>query len=107
MPLASNPLHLRPDHARPEKLVYLCDWLPPDFGAVGQYSLLFARVRAAAGEEVTLAGLSSPAYSVVDEAPGAGRLRIVRLRTAVYDKGNFRRRALWTLRTNLSLVWRL
>ena len=25
------------------RLVYLCDWLPPDFGAVGQYSLLFAR----------------------------------------------------------------
>ena len=45
-------------------LVYLCDWLPPDFGAVGQYSLLFARERAAAGEEVVLAGLSSTASSV-------------------------------------------
>lgn len=85
------------------RLVYLCDWLPPDFGAVGQYSLLFARERAAAGEEVTLAGLSSTADSEETE----GRLRIVRLRTAVSDKGNFRRRALWTLRTNLSLVWRL
>jgi hypothetical protein len=38
---------------------------------------------------------------------GAGRLRTVRLRAAVYDKADFRRRALWTARTNLSLVWRL
>lgn len=89
------------------RLVYLCDWLPPDFGAVGQYSLLFARERAAAGEEVTLAGLSSTADSVAEETPGAGRLRILRLRAAVYDKADFRRRAWWTARTNLSLVWRL
>jgi len=89
------------------RLVYLCDWLPPDFGAVGQYSLLFARRRAAAGEEVTLAGLSSTADSIEEEAVGAGRLRIVRLRATVYDRANFRRRALWTLRTNLSLVRRL
>jgi hypothetical protein len=91
-------------------LVYLCDWLPPDFGAVGQYSLLFARERAAAGEEVTLAGLSSTADSVEEEVAStekAGRLRIVRLRATVYDRANFRRRALWTARTNLSLIWRL
>jgi hypothetical protein len=93
--------------ASPRRLVSLCDWLPPDFGAVGQYSLLFARRRAAAGEEVTLAGLSSTAGSIVDEPLGAGRLRIVRLRATVYDKTSVRRRALWTVRTNLSLVWRL
>ena len=63
-----------------KSLVYLCDWLPPDFGAVGQYSLLFARERAAAGEDVVLAGLSSTASSVEEESVGAGRLRIVRLR---------------------------
>jgi peptidoglycan/LPS O-acetylase OafA/YrhL len=89
------------------RLVYLCDWLPPDFGAVGQYSLLFARRRAAAGEEVTLAGLSSTADSLTEETVAEGTLRIVRLRTTVYDKANFRRRALWTLRTNVSLLWRL
>jgi hypothetical protein len=93
--------------ADPRRLVYLCDWLPPDFGAVGQYSLLFARRRAAAGEEVTLAGLSSTAGSITEEAIGAGRLRIVRLPATLYDRANFRRRALWTLRTNLALVWRL
>ena len=54
------------------RLVYLCDWLPPDFGAVGQYSLLFARERAAAGEDVVLAGLSSTAASIEEERPGRG-----------------------------------
>jgi hypothetical protein len=93
--------------SRPHRLVYLCDWLPPDFGAVGQYSLLFARERAAAGEDVTLGGLSATAGSVEEEAIGTGRLRTVRLRSALYDKGDLRRRALWTARTNLSLVWRL
>jgi hypothetical protein len=89
------------------RLVYLCDWLPPDFGAVGQYSLLFARERAARGEDVVLAGLSSTADSVEEERPGAGRLRIVRLRATVYDRADFRTRALWTARTDLGLVWRL
>jgi hypothetical protein len=93
--------------SRAHRLVYLCDWLPPDFGAVGQYSLLFARERAAAGEEVLLGGLSSAADSQEEMAVGTGRLCIVRLRAAAYDKADFRRRALWTARTGLSLVWRL
>lgn len=89
------------------RLVYLCDWLPPDFGAVGQYSLLFARERAARGEDVVLAGLSSTASSVEEERPGAGRLRIVRVRARLYDRANLRVRALWTARTDLALLWRL
>jgi hypothetical protein len=89
------------------RLVYLCDWLPPDFGAVGQYSLLFARERAAAGEDVVLAGLSSTGDSVEEERPGAGRLRIIRLHARPYDRSDFRTRALWTARTNLSLIRRL
>ncbi|HEY4589346.1 MAG TPA: hypothetical protein VII86_08950, partial [Thermoanaerobaculia bacterium] len=89
------------------RLVYLCDWLPPDFGAVGQYSLLFARERAAQGDDVVLAGLSSTADSVAEERPGEGRLRIVRRRAATYDRADFRTRALWTARTDLGLVWRL
>ncbi len=87
------------------RLVYLCDWLPPDFGAVGQYSLLFARQRAAQGDDVVLAGLSSTADSVEEERLGEGRLRIVRRRAALYDRANFRARALWTARTDLGLVW--
>ncbi len=89
------------------RLVYLCDWLPPDFGAVGQYSLLFARERAARGEDVILAGLSSTGASVNEEQPGAGRLRIVRLRAPAYDRSDLRGRALWTARTNLALLWNL
>jgi hypothetical protein len=89
------------------RLLYLCDWLPPDFGAVGQYSLLFARERAAAGEDVVLAGLSSAADSVDEERPGTGCLRIVRVRARTYDRSDFRTRALWTMRTDLALLWRL
>jgi hypothetical protein len=87
------------------RLVYLCDWLPPDFGAVGQYSLLFARERAASGEDVVLVGLSSGDSSVEMEAPGEGRLRIVRLRAPAYDRANLRTRAFWTARTNFGLLW--
>ena len=89
------------------RLLYLCDWLPPDFGAVGQYSLLFARQRAGAGEDVVLAGLSSSADSEETLEAGAGRLRVVRVRRPLYDRGDFRRRAWWTLGTNLALLWRV
>ncbi len=89
------------------RLVYLCDWLPPDFGAVGQYSQLFARERAAAGEEVVLAGLSSTASSVESETVGAGRLTTVRLHAPTYDRADFASRARWTLSTNARLLWRL
>lgn len=104
-------MDVTPPSRSPHKLVYLCDWLPPDFGAVGQYALLAARGRAAGGEDVVLAGLSSTADSLVEEPAGAagvgGRLRIVRLRTSLYDRADFRTRALWTARTDLRLVWRL
>src|SRR3982750_2180346 len=96
-----------PMPATPHMLVSLCGGRPPDFGAVGQYSLLFARERASRGEDVVLAGLSSTADSVEEELHGEGRLRIVRRRTATYDRADFRTRALWTARTDLGLVWRL
>jgi hypothetical protein len=87
------------------RLVYLCDWLPPDFGAVGQYSLLFARERASQGDDVVLVGLSSTADSVEEERRGEGLLRIVRRRATTYDRADFRTRALWTARTDLGLLW--
>lgn len=90
------------------RLLYLCDWLPPDFGAVGQYSLLFARQRAAAGENVVLAGLSSAGDSAAGETiDGGGSLRVLRRRAKTYDRSRLRTRALWTLRTNLGLLWRV
>src|SRR6266404_9484376 len=56
-----------------ERLLYLCDWLPPDYGAVGQYSLLFARELAAEGRDVVLAGLSSRATLLGLLAPARSR----------------------------------
>ena len=89
----------------PSNLLYLCDWLPPDFGAVGQYSLQFARERALAGEHVTLVGLSSSNDSDARD-PDASSLRILRVRAPLYDRARFVQRAWWTLRTNLRLLWR-
>jgi hypothetical protein len=85
-------------------LVFLCDWLPPEFGAVGQYCLLRARELAAAGRSVALYGLSSSQDSVTEELSGA--LRIVRLKAPLYDRGSLRQRAWWTLRTGCALLWR-
>lgn len=56
---------------------------------------------------MVLAGLSSTADSVEEERPGAGRLRIVRLRARTYDRADFKTRALWTARTNLAILRRL
>ena len=86
------------------KLLSLTDWLPPDFGAVGQYALAEARRRADAGDEVTLVGLSSAAPSVVEEPVAAGRVRIVRLGLPAYDRSSFARRSLWTASANRRLV---
>ncbi len=86
------------------RLVYLSDWLPPDFGAVGQYALIRASARAAAGDDVALVGLSSTRASVESESMSPGRLRVVRLRRPPYDRGRFGQRASWTLITNLRLV---
>jgi hypothetical protein len=86
------------------RLVSLCDWLPPDFGAVGQHALVQARTQAAAGHDVVLVGLSSASASTEDEGHGSGRLRIVRLRRPPYDRRRLLERAAWTLVTNVRLV---
>jgi hypothetical protein len=86
---------------RPD-LVFLCDWLPPDFGAVGQYALQRARALATEERSVALYGLSSSQSSVTEE----GSLRIVRLKAPIYDRTSRRERAWWTLRTGFALVRR-
>ncbi len=93
------------DGHRRQKVLYLCDWLPPDYGAVGQYSLLFARELAESGHDVVLAGLSSTATSDTLETIGTGRLRQMRLRAAPYDKTALLRRMLWTFGMNTQLLW--
>ena len=92
---------------RRERIVFICDWLPPDYGAVGQYSLLFARELAAAGADVVLGGLSSTADSDVVADLGTGRLREIRIGTAVYEKTANLKRLWWTARTNTRILWRL
>ena len=86
--------------------VYVCDWLPPDFGAVGQYSLLFARKLAAAGERVVLVGLASGGNALSEEQLGAGKLQTVKIAARPYDKTDFARRLLWTIRVNTRLTRR-
>lgn len=95
----------RPSEAA--RLLYICDWLPPDFGAVGQYSVLFARDLAAQGLDVTLAGLSSQGDSDKSEKLGCGRYREIKLAARTYDKTRTTRRLLWTAITNTRLIVRL
>jgi hypothetical protein len=87
------------------RIVMLCDWLPPDFGAVGQYAMTFARDLAGEGHDVALVGFSSHSGSCVEEEVGAGRLRVRRLHRPTYDRTNLLVRAWWTLGSNLALLW--
>lgn len=85
-------------------VVYICDWLPPDFGAVGQYSLTFATEMAERGQHVALIGLSSagPAHETHDV--GRGRLTIHKLHASPCSKARRAERLAWTLRTNSRLL---
>ncbi len=86
-------------------LVYLADWLPPDFGAVGQYAMLACCAAAKSGREVCLIGLTSSVSSTARETFGTGgSLEIRRISAARYDKSNQIRRLLWSARTNWRLV---
>lgn len=86
------------------RLVYICDWLPPDFGAVGQYSLHFAQERVSSGTDVALYGLSSTGDSTIIEQHSLATLKIVRVKASLYDRSNVVRRAWWTLITNLRIL---
>jgi hypothetical protein len=88
-----------------KRLVYICDWLPPDFGAVGQYAVLFAREQAENGSAVTLVGLTTGRSS--REAPkllGEGTLEVVRVHRPAYKKQQFVSRVVWTILSNLALL---
>lgn len=89
------------------KLVYLCDWLPPDFGAVGQYAVMHCRERAALGYDVTLVGLTSGGQaSIEEEQVGPGTVRTLRLPAPPLDRASLGRRLAWTVRTNAMLISR-
>ncbi len=93
------------DPLRERRLVIIADWIPPDFGAVGQYMQMRARALAGLGHEVTLVGLSSTENSTRREAIGQGRLTEVRLLTGAVPRASLVTRLLWTILTNLRLVW--
>src|SRR5215472_1492981 len=88
-----------------KRLVYLCDWLPPDFGAVGQYAMLEAREWAKRGFAVTLVGLTSGASSRGSAEPlGEGSVEIVRVHRRKYQKQRFVERLIWTMFSNVALL---
>ncbi len=92
------------DPLRERRIVIIADWLPPDFGAVGQYMELRARAFAERGHEVTLIGLSSAGDSIRSESLGQGRLTEIRLGARPVPRGSFVARSLWTLWTDLRLL---
>jgi hypothetical protein len=87
------------------RLVYICDWLPPDFGAVGQYSMLFARELARdRGLHVALVGLTSGEKASSIERFERGALEIVKVPVPAYDKARTSARIRWTITTNTKLL---
>ncbi|MGQ0580717.1 MAG: hypothetical protein ACT4O6_02175 [Reyranella sp.] len=92
------------DLASERRVAIIADWLPPDFGAVGQYMQMRARALAEQGHEVTLIGLSSGESSTRQETRGRGSLSEIRLSTRPVPRRSFLARLLWTAATNLRLV---
>ena len=92
------------DVATERRVVIVADWLPPDFGAVGQYMQLRAQALAEQGHDVTLIGLASGAGSVRREARGRGTLTELRLAARPVPRGSLLGRLMWTLWTDLRLV---
>ena len=91
--------------AMTKRLVYICDWLPPDFGAVGQYAVLFARQWASEGWVVTLVGLTSrPSNRQAAEPVGNGSLEVLRIHRHAYKKQKFVARLVWTVISNVLLL---
>lgn len=80
--------------------IIVCDWIPPAFGAVGQYMDQRARKLAAGGEQAVLIGLGETAGSETGE-----NLTIVRLAAPKLPKtASLFRRALWALNNNRRLI---
>ena len=79
--------------------IIVCDWIPPAFGAVGQYQDKRARAQAARGQTSVLIGLGDR-----DEVLREPNLTIVRLAAPqVAKSASLIRRALWALNNS----WRL
>src|SRR5438477_9453483 len=84
---------IRSDGSMTKRLVYICDWLPPDFGAVGQYAVFSARDWAKEGWAVTLVGLTSGRSSRQPVEPvGGGSVEVIKVHRRAYPKQKFARR---------------
>lgn len=92
------------DVSSERRLVIIADWLPPDFGAVGQYMQMRARTLAERGHDVTLVGLSSVASSITQRAIGAGSLEEIRLYAQPVPRTSLVGRLAWTIWSDLRLV---
>jgi glycosyltransferase involved in cell wall biosynthesis len=92
------------DPAKEPRIVIIADWLPPDFGAVGQYMLMRAQALAEQGHDVTLVGLSNAPGSTIQQLRGKGRLTEIRLSAKPVPRGSLVGRMLWTIATNLRLI---
>lgn len=92
--------------ARPagQKIVLICDWLPPDFGAVGQYTLQRGEQLAREGHQVTVIGFSSQVFTPDGVDQSTGLLTVLRVHCGTYDKNSLLKRALWTLTANIKLL---
>ena len=98
--LAKSPF----DPVKEPKIVIIADWLPPDFGAVGEYMQMRAQALAERGHDVTLIGLSSSGSTTRSDARGKGRLTEQCLAASPVPRTSLLRRLLWTIWTNLRLV---
>jgi hypothetical protein len=92
------------DPAKERRIVIIADWLPPDFGAVGQYMQMRARALAEQGHDVTLVGLARAAGSVVHETRGKGSLTEIKLQARPVPRGSLLGRLAWTIATDLRLL---
>lgn len=92
--------------ARPpgQKIVLICDWLPPDFGAVGQYTLQRGEQLAREGHQVTVIGFSSQIFTQDCADQSASLPTVLRVQCGTYDKNSLLKRALWTLNANIKLL---
>jgi hypothetical protein len=96
-------LKMKIDSARPPSLILVCDWIPPEFGAVGQYMHKRAYETAQEGAHAAIIGLGV-ADETVTQPVGKGVLTVVRIRASANPKTSMLRRALWTLSTNRRLA---
>jgi len=87
------------------RIVIIADWIPPEFGAVGQYMQLRAQGLADRGHDVTLVGLSQTKASVVREQRSQGSLTEVRLHVRETPRNSMINRLLWTISINFRLLF--